>query len=214
MGPVRVLVVDDQALFRAGLIGLLRSDPRVNVVGQAGDGVEALRRIPAVHPDVVLMDLRMPRLDGIQATAQIAKEHPRVAVLVLTAVQADDLVIEALEAGAAGLVVKDASAEEVVSAILSVAAGDQVISRDLGRRVVARAAGHAVVPLTRPGGLSDRQLQILRLMAAGFAAKQIARQLGLSEKTVRNQSSLLYAKLHVQDRAQAILYAVRKGLVA
>lgn len=214
MGPVRVLVVDDQALFRAGLIGLLRGDPRVNVVGQAGDGVEALRRIPAVHPDVVLMDLRMPRLDGIQATAQIAKEHPRVAVLVLTAVQADDLVIEALEAGAAGVVVKDATAEEVVSAILSVAAGDQVISRDLGRRVVARAAGHGVVPLTRPGGLSDRQLEILRLMAAGFAAKQIARQLGLSEKTIRNQSSLMYAKLHVQDRAQAILYAVRKGLVA
>ncbi len=214
-GPVRVLVVDDESLFRAGLVQLLRGDRRLNVVGSAVDGEDALRRVELLKPDVVLMDLRMPRLDGVLATGAIVERFPASRVLVLSAVHSDDLVIEALQAGAAGAIVKDSDPAALVAAILAVADGDQVMSGDLGRRVVALAARSGPVhEQTRSDGLTNRQIDILRLMASGLAAKQIARQLGISEKTVRNQSSLMYAKLHIQDRAQAILYAVRKGLVA
>lgn len=210
---VRVLVVDDQTLFREGLVELLKADQRVSLVGQAEDGEQALERIAAFLPAVVLMDVRMPRLDGIRATARIVKEFPSVRVVILASVQTDDSVVEALRAGAAGYVLKDADHESLVAAILSAAEGRHVLNREGQVAVVSAALGKLERPRP-PDGLTYRQLQILRLMALGLALKQIGRELGLSEKTVRNQASLMYAKLRIHDRAQAILYAFHKGLVA
>jgi DNA-binding NarL/FixJ family response regulator len=211
--PVRVLVVDDQQLFRLGLVGLLRSGTGVDVVGQAEDGDEAIELVDALLPDVVLLDVRMPRLDGIHATARIVADHPSVRVVILSSINTDDSVVEALRAGAVGYVLKDADRETVVAAILGAAEGRHVLSPGGQQAVVAAALGR-VDPQSPPDGITPRQLQILRLMALGLALKQIGRELGVAEKTVRNQASLMYAKLRIHDRAQAILYAFHKGLVS
>jgi DNA-binding NarL/FixJ family response regulator len=205
--------VDDQTLFREALVELLTAEYGLDVVGQAEDGEEALRRVAALLPDVVLMDVRMPRLDGIRATARIVAAHPSVRVLMLASVQTDGSVVEALRAGAWGYVLKDAGRASVVEAIMRAAEGGHVLSQDGQRAVVAAALGRAEEEHP-PAGLSARQFQILRLMSRGLDLKQIARDLGMAEKTVRNQASLMYSKLRVRDRAQAILYALHKGLAA
>ena len=210
---IRVLVVDDQTLFREGLAELLKKERDLDVVGQAEDGEDAIRRVSAMLPDVVLMDVHMPRLDGIRATARIVAAHPKVRVLMLASVQTDDSVVEALRAGAWGYVLKDAGRAGVVEAIVRAAEGRHVLSYDGQRAVVTAALGRAEEERS-PAGLSARQFQILRLMTLGLELKQIARELGVAEKTVRNQASLMYAKLRVHDRAQAILYALHKGLAA
>jgi DNA-binding NarL/FixJ family response regulator len=209
--PIRVVVVDDQALFRAGLVALLNDDASVSVVGQAEDGVQAIERVAAILPDVVLMDVRMPRLDGIRATARIIARHPSVRVLILAAVQTDDSVVEAMRVGAAGYVLKDSDGPALIAAIQQAAEGRKVLSHEsqiafIGAAIGRPEEGH------RPDGLTANQLKLLRLMSMGLALKQIARELGVKEKTVRNQASLMYAKLRVHDRVQAVLYAVHKGL--
>lgn len=211
--PVRVLVVDDQQLFRLGLAELLKSGTGVDVVGQAEDGDQAIELVDGLLPDVVLIDVRMPRLDGIRATARIVADHPSVRVLILSSINTDDSVVEALRAGAVGYVMKDTDRETLVAAILSAAEGRHVLSQGGQQAVVAAALGR-VDPPSPPDGITSRQLQILRLMASGLALKQIGRELGVAEKTVRNQASLMYAKLRIHDRAQAILYAFHKGLVS
>jgi DNA-binding NarL/FixJ family response regulator len=211
--PVRVVVVDDQQLFRLGLVELLRSGTGIDVVGQAEDGEEAIERVAALLPDVVLIDVRMPRLDGIRATARIVAGHPSVRVVILASIQTDGSVVEALRAGAVGYVLKDADRETLVAAILSASEGRQVLSQGGQQAAVAAALGK-VTPQSPPDGITPRQLQILRLMALGLALKQIGRELGVAEKTVRNQASLMYATLRIHDRAQAILYAFHKGLVS
>jgi DNA-binding NarL/FixJ family response regulator len=210
---VRVVVVDDQALFRAGVVALLQGDPSVSVVGQAEDGLQAIERVSATLPEVVLMDVRMPRLDGIRATARIVAEHPSIRVLILASIQTDDSVVEAIRAGAAGYVLKDTDRASLVSAILRAAHGGQVLGRQSQAAVVGAALGKSKAQRP-PDGLTLGQLKLLRLMSMGLALKQIARELGVKEKTVRNQASLMYAKLRVRDRVQAVLYAVHKGLVA
>jgi DNA-binding NarL/FixJ family response regulator len=209
--PVRVVVVDDQALFRAGLVALLNADPSVSVVGQAGDGLQAVERVAAILPDVVLMDVRMPRLDGIRATARIIARHPSVRVLILAAVQTDDSVVEAMRVGAAGYVLKDSDGPALIAAIQQAAEGRKVLSHESQIAVIGAALGRPEEE-HRPDGLTASQLKLLRLMSMGLALKQIARELGVKEKTVRNQASLMYAKLRVHDRVQAVLYAVHKGL--
>jgi DNA-binding NarL/FixJ family response regulator len=209
--PVRVLVVDDQQLFRLGLTELLRSGTGVDVVGQAEDGVEAIELVDALLPDVVLIDVRMPRLDGIRATARIVADHPTVRVLILSSINTDDSVVEALRAGAVGYVRNDADRETVVAAILGAAEGRHVLGPGGQQAVVAAALGR-VDPPSPPDGITPRQLQILRLMASGLALKQIGRELGVAEKTVRNQASLMSAKLRIHDRAEAILYPFHQGL--
>jgi DNA-binding NarL/FixJ family response regulator len=209
--PVRVVVVDDQALFRAGLVALLNADPSVSVVGQAGDGLQAVERVAAILPDVVLMDVRMPRMDGIRATARIIARHPSVRVLILAAVQTDDSVVEAMRVGAAGYVLKDSDGPALIAAIQQAAEGRKVLSHESQIAVIGAAFGRPEEE-HRPDGLTASQLKLLRLMSMGLALKQIARELGVKEKTVRNQASLMYAKLRVNDRVQAVLYAVHKGL--
>jgi DNA-binding NarL/FixJ family response regulator len=209
---VRVVIADDQTLFRVGLARLLGEDPRVEVVGQAGDGLEAVRLARSLQPDVVLMDLKMPELDGIEATRRIVAEQPSVRVLLLTGFEADNHVLQALRAGASGYILKDSRPDSIVSSLLAVQAGERVMASVVANRVLEMLTG-TTTPKEFYDGLTAREIEILRLLAAGKANKQIAFQLKISEKTVRNHVSNMYEKLGIYDRSQAVLYAVRKGLV-
>jgi DNA-binding NarL/FixJ family response regulator len=207
-----VLIADDQTLFRAGLARLLDEDPRVQVVGQAIDGADVVKRAAALKPDVVLMDLKMPGVDGIEATRRIASEHPEIKVLVLTTFDADSYVLQALRAGASGYVLKDSQPAAIVSSILAVTAGERVMATAVANRVLDMLTGTTTTKEFYDG-LTAREIEILKLLATGQPNKQIARRLGISEKTVRNHVSHMYEKLQIYDRSQAVLYAVRKGLV-
>jgi DNA-binding NarL/FixJ family response regulator len=209
---VRVLIADDQTLFRVGLARLLEEDPHVQIVGQAGDGVEAVKLAAALKPDVVLMDLKMPNLDGIEATRQIASSQPDVRVLLLTTFEADNHVIQALKAGASGYILKDSKPDSIVSSLLAVMAGERVMASAVANRVLEMLTG-TTTPKEFYDGLTGREIEILKLLAGGMANKQIAYKLKISEKTVRNHVSNMYEKLNIYDRSQAVLYAVRKGLV-
>jgi DNA-binding NarL/FixJ family response regulator len=208
----RVLIADDQTLFRSGLARLLDGDDRVTVVGEAFDGLEAVKLAASLKPDVVLMDIKMPNLDGIEATRRIVSESPKSKVLMLTTFEADNHVIQALKAGASGYVLKDSEASAIVSSILAVVAGERVMASAVANRVLEMLTG-ATTPKEFYDGLTAREVEILKMLATGMANKQIAYKLKISEKTVRNHVSNMYEKLGIYDRAQAVLYAVRKGLV-
>ncbi len=208
----RVLIADDQTLFRSGLARLLDGDDRVTVVGEAKDGLEAVKLAAALKPDVVLMDIKMPNIDGIEATRRIVAESPKSKVLMLTTFEADNHVIQALKAGASGYVLKDSEASAIVSSILAVVAGERVMASAVANRVLEMLTG-ATTPKEFYDGLTAREVEILKMLATGMANKQIAYKLKISEKTVRNHVSNMYEKLGIYDRAQAVLYAVRKGLV-
>jgi DNA-binding NarL/FixJ family response regulator len=208
----RVLIADDQTLFRTGLAGLLHSDRRVNVVGEAVDGADAVKLVDELKPDVVLMDVKMPNLDGVEATRRIVADHPEVKILILTTFDADTFVLQALRAGASGYVLKNSQPEAIVSSILAVLSGERVMASAVANRVLDMLSG-TTTPKDFYNGLTAREIEILKLMAVGQANKQIARKLEISEKTVRNHVSHMYEKLQIYERSQAVLYAVRKGLV-
>ena len=209
---VRVLLADDQTLFRVGLARLLEADPRVEIVGEAADGAEAVRLVGSLKPDVVLMDLKMPNLDGISATREIVAKHPDVKVLILTTWDADNHVIQALKAGASGYILKDSKVEPIISSLLAVKQGERVMATAVANRVLEMLTG-STTPKEFYDGLTSREMEILKLLAGGMANKQIAYQLMISDKTVRNHVSNMYEKLKIYDRTQAVLYAIRKGLV-
>src|SRR3989454_12445488 len=208
----RVLIADDETLFRTGLARLLDEDPRVEVVGQAVAGADVVKRAAALHPDVILMDLKRPNVDGVEATRRIVAEHPEIRVLILSTFDADSYVLQALRAGASGYVLKDSQPEAIVSSILAVMSGERVMANAVANRVLDLLTG-AATPKEFYDGLTAREVEILKLLATGLANKQIARRLAISEKTVRNHVSHMYEKLQIYDRSQAVLYAVRKGLV-
>ena len=208
----RVLIADDQTLFRSGLARLLDVDDRVSVVGEAVDGADAVKLALSLKPDVVLMDIKMPNLDGIEATRRIVSENPMIKVLILTTFEADNHVIQALKAGASGYVLKDSQAGAIVSSVLAVVAGERVMASAVANRVLEMLTG-ATTPKEFYDGLTVREVEILRMLATGMANKQIAFKLKISEKTVRNHVSNTYEKLGIYDRSQAVLYAVKKGLV-
>ena len=208
----RVLIADDQTLFRAGLARLLNEDSRIEVVGQALDGLDAVKQALKLKPDVVLMDIKMPNADGIEATRQITEADPSIKILVLTTFETDSQVIQALKAGASGYVLKDATAEAIVSSIVSIMSGEKVMASAVANRVLAMLTG-TTTPKEFYDGLTNREIEILKLLANGMANKQIAYRLKISEKTVRNHVSNTYEKLGIYDRSQAVLYAVKKGLV-
>jgi len=208
----RVVIVDDQTLFRTGLARLLDEDPRVEVVGQAKDGADLIDRVASLNPDVILMDLKMPNIDGVEATRRIVAEHPEIKVLILSTFDADSYVLQALRAGASGYVLKDSQPDAIVSSILAIMSGERVMANAVANRVLDLLTGTAT-PKQFYDGLTAREIEILKLLANGLANKQIARSLAISEKTVRNHVSHRYEKLQIYDRSQAVLYAVRKGLV-
>lgn len=212
MSAVRVLLVDDQALFREALAVLLGVRADVEVVGEAGDGDEALRRVAELAPDVVLMDLHMPVLNGIAATRRLHVEHPAVRVIALTTFDDDEDVFAALRAGAVGYLLKDVSSERLVEAVLAAARGESVLQPSVAAKVVARfaqlpdtAAAPRPQPLVVP--LSERELAVLRLLADGTSNREIAAALFLAEGTVKNHVTNVLAKLGARDRTQAALRA-------
>jgi DNA-binding NarL/FixJ family response regulator len=206
---VRVLVVDDHPLFRDGLAGLLRELPDVELAGQAATGEEAVALIASTAPDVVLMDLHMPGMGGIEATRRVTAEHPRVAVLVLTMLDDDQSLRDAVAAGARGYLLKEATPDEIVNAIHAVVAGQAVFGGPMSGRVLSALA--TGTPQRGLDGLTDREEEVLRLLARGLTNSAIAERLGLSGKTVRNHVSNLFSKLGVADRAAAVAKARDAG---
>lgn len=217
--PVSVVVADDHPVFQAGLRTLVEETPSLSLAGAANDGEEAVAVCAAVRPDVVLMDIRMPGVSGVEATRRIVAAAPRTAVLMLTMLEDDTSLFAAMRAGARGYVLKGAAGEDIVRAVLGVAAGDTVFGRDLATRM-ARIFGPGIqggtggsTALTHPfPGLSPRERDILGLLASGDSNPAIADRLALSEKTVRNNVSAIFAKLGVTDRPTAIVRARRAGL--
>ncbi len=209
---VRVLLVDDQALFREALGTLLSVRPEVVVVGEAENGDEAVRRAAVLRPDVVLMDLHMPVLDGIAATRRLRAEQPDVRVLALTTFDDDEDVFEALRAGAVGYLLKDVTSQRLVEALLAAVRGESVLQPSVAAKVVARFAtliDQAAPPRPQPliVPLSDRELSVLRLLADGRSNREIATNLFLAEGTVKNHVTNVLAKLSARDRTQAALRA-------
>jgi DNA-binding NarL/FixJ family response regulator len=210
--PIRVLIADDHPLFRDGLAALLRSGQDTELAGAATTGPEAIELAGRVLPDVVMMDLRLPGLNGIEATRRIVAASPHIAVVVLTMLDDDNSVFAALRAGARGYLLKGADHEEIRRAVHAAAAGEAIFGTGLAARVLAYfAAGSAAVPSTFPQ-LTEREREVLELVAQGRSNAVIASRLRLSEKTIRNNVSNILVKLHVADRAQAIVRARDAGL--
>ena len=211
---IRVLICDDQVVVREGLRAILSTATGIKVVGEAGDGDEALALVAQAAPDVVLMDLKMPGMNGVQATRAILTRHPGVRVLVLTTYDADEWVLNAVRGGASGYLLKDTPREGLIAAIEGTAAGrthvDPAVAGKLFQHVVR---GPAAFPTAIAADLSDREMEVLRLLARGLNNADIARRLYLSEGTVRNYVSAILAKLDVSDRTQAAVLALRHGLV-
>lgn len=217
MNPIRLLIVDDQRLMREGLRTLLELEPDLVVAGEAEDGASALEKFADILPDVVLMDIRMPRLDGVEATRRIRQRWNEARIIILTTFDDDALVFDGLRAGALGYLLKDVSGEELAEAIRKVAGGGALIEPSVARKVLAEFA--RLAPPARPfqeqltEPLSERELEILKLLAQGANNRQIASQLFLAEGTVKNYVSAILAKLGVEDRTQAALRARELGLL-
>jgi DNA-binding NarL/FixJ family response regulator len=212
---IRVLICDDQWIVCEGLEAILSADPEIEVVAVAHDGAEALALIPEAAPDVVLLDLKMPGMDGVQATREICRRFPTIKVLVLTTYGADEWVFEAIRAGAAGYLLKGTPRESLIEAVKGTAAGrthvDPSVAGKLFDRVVQSEVPSEASKIV--DALSDRELDVLRLLARGYSNPDIARQLYLSEGTVRNYVSAILTKLEVPDRTRAAVLALRYGLV-
>ena len=214
METLRILIAEDPPLFRKGVISLLSSVPDFEVVGEATTGEEAVVRAAQLLPDVVLMDLQMPKVNGIEATRRILQQSPSVRVLMVTLFEDEDSVFMALRAGARGYVLKDADEEEMVLAIRAVGKGEAIFSPNVATRVLSyfAASPRAGAPPQAFPTLTDREREILHLIAQGHPNPAIARQLSLSTKTVGNYVSNIFTKLQVADRAQAIIRAREAGL--
>ncbi|MFF3634735.1 response regulator [Streptomyces sp. NPDC002250] len=213
--PARVVVADDQTVVREGIVMLLGLLPGLEVVGSAGDGEEAVRLVAELAPDVVLMDLRMPRCDGVEATRRIRSEYPGTQVVVLTTFGDDESLFPALHAGARGYLTKDAGGDEIVRAVESVLSGEAGLAPSVQRRLLERLAEPPPAPaLTEaPDGLTAREAEVLVLIAEGLSNQEIARRLCVSTATVKTHINNLFAKTGLKDRAQAVRYAYAKGLV-
>jgi DNA-binding NarL/FixJ family response regulator len=205
--PIRLLIADDHPIVRDGLTGMFAADPDFSVVGEAADGSQALRLAAAVRPDVILMDLRMPGMDGVTAIAELARRGNPARVLVLTTYDTDSYVLPAIEAGATGYLLKDAPRDELLRAVRAAAAGQSVLSPSVAARLMSRVREPA------PEVLSQRELEVLALVAGGSANRETAARLFISEATVKTHLLHIYAKLGVTDRAAAVAEAFNRGLL-
>ncbi|GAA1709045.1 response regulator [Streptomyces yatensis] len=219
---IKVIIVDDQAMVRAGFAALLAAQSDIDVVGEAPDGREGVEVSRRTHPDVVLMDVRMPEMDGLEAARQLL-DPPRGVihrpkVLMLTTFDVDDYVYEALRAGASGFLLKDAPPADLISAVRVVAAGEALLAPSVTRRLIAdfarqRPAPRRDGPSSRRGGLTPRETEVLELIARGLSNQEIAESLVLAEQTVKTHIGRVLAKLGLRDRAQAVIFAYESGLV-
>ncbi|RME89409.1 MAG: DNA-binding response regulator [Anaerolineae bacterium] len=214
MQPIKLLLVDDQRLMRDGLRTLLELESDLRVVAEAENGRQALNAYAQYRPDVVLMDIRMPEMDGVEATRRILAEHPQAKIIILTTFDDDEYVFEGLRAGALGYLLKDVSSEELAQAIRTVAAGGALIEPSIARKVLAEFSRlRPTKPTSLPEPLSAREREILSLLAQGLSNRQIAARLHLAEGTVKNYVSTILQKLGVTDRTQAALKGRELGLV-
>jgi DNA-binding NarL/FixJ family response regulator len=212
--PIRVVLADDHLLFRAGLRQLIELEPDIQVVAEASNGVEALQALADHRPDILLVDLSMPVLDGLGVLAAACRDHPRVSLLVLTMHGEESIVLRALAAGAHGLLRKDADSGDVVGAIRTLVVGGAWIeSRAAGALLEDYRRLNALVGRSAAGRLSERDIALLRLLAAGHSNKEISAALGLAESTIKNQLGALFDRLGVNDRTQAALYAFSHGIL-
>jgi DNA-binding NarL/FixJ family response regulator len=209
---VKVVVADDQTVVREGLVTLLSTMPGIQVVGFAVDGEQSLALVAETAPDVVLMDLRMPGLDGVAATRRIREAHPDTQVVVLTTYADDDSILDALRAGALGFLTKDAGRDHIRRALEAAAAGQAILDPAVQARLVQVAHPPHATPAAIPDGLTDREVDVLRLIAAGNSNGEIAAQLFVSEATVKTHINHIFAKTGSRDRAQAITYAHQHGI--
>lgn len=216
---IRLILADDHAVVRAGTRQLLERQPDFDIVGEASDGEEAVRLAHELQPDVVVMDVRMPRLSGVEATRRIKAECPEVRVLVLTAHDDDEYVFALLQAGANGYLLKTAEFEELVKAIHTVASGQSALAPEVTGKVVAQFASGKSLPEVLANnedqydGLTEREMGILKLVGKGLSNKQIGKQLFISDRTVQAHLSNIFSKLGVSSRTEAVMHAVRKGWI-
>jgi DNA-binding NarL/FixJ family response regulator len=217
MDPIRVVIADDQPLVRSGLRASFNDLPDIVIVGEAANGLEAVRRVREVTPDVVLMDINMPRMNGLESTREIGRlgEHP-TKVVMLTMFDHDEYVFEALRIGASGFVLKDAPTEKLVEAVREVASGDALLSPSVTRRLIAEFARRPVLDSTASPALvnlTQRELDVFRLLVRGYHNEDIAKALVLGESTVKSHVQHLYQKLGVRDRVQLVIYAYENDLI-
>jgi DNA-binding NarL/FixJ family response regulator len=212
---IDVLLVDDEAMVREGFRMILETEPDIRVAGEAADGREALRQTAELHPDVVLMDIRMPELDGLEATRRLVA-NGSARVLVLTTFDNDEYVYEALKSGASGFMLKSAPRDQLITAVRVVAAGEQLLAPGITRRLIEEYVRRPAPGATRPAALrdlSERELDVLRLIARGRSNQEIAAELFIGEATVKTHIGRIFAKLGLRDRAQAVVAAYEAGLV-
>lgn len=218
MTAIRVLIADDQMMVRQGLTVLLNAEPGIEVVGQAVDGADAIEKVAELDPDVVLMDIRMPRLGGIEATRAVTEaDGSTVKVLVLTTFDLDEYVYEALRAGASGFLLKDASSDELAHAVRVVAEGEALLAPNITKRLIAEfarvGAGPRAAHKGRTGDLTERETEVLILIAQGLSNTEIAARLVVAEQTVKSHVGRILTKLGLRDRTQAAVHAYETGLV-
>jgi DNA-binding NarL/FixJ family response regulator len=211
----RVLIADDDALMRAGLVELLSADPSIEIVGKASTGREAVERTRRLDPDVILMDVRMPDLDGIAATRELTRASPRTKVLILTTFEQDDYIFGALRAGASGFLLKRTQPEELIAAVHAVSAGDALLSPSVTRRVIDRMAQQPTPEIADQAKLQEltaREREVLELVARGLSNREVANELVVEESTIRTHVKRILMKLDLRDRVQIVIFAYESGV--
>jgi len=213
MDKISVLIADDHTLFRKGVRKMLEAEEDMKVVSEAATGREALEQARALMPDVILMDIRMPDMDGIEAARTLHREMPHIGIIFVTMFEDDESVFRGLQAGGRGYILKDADPETMLRAIRAVAHGESLLGPTVAQKVMRQFAALPGKQAPLVDELTPRELEVLTLIAEGRSNKEIARKLSISEKTVKNHINNIFSKLHLYDRTQAMLYAIRKGLV-
>jgi NarL family two-component system response regulator YdfI len=214
MNPIRVMITDDHLIVREGLRLILETAENIEVVGEAVDGAECLRLVPEFQPDVILMDLQMPRMDGITAIGHLRLDHPEMAIVILTTYNEDDLMLRGLQAGARGYLLKDSSRENLLDAIQAAARGETLLKPEILARVLAPHSTPRPAPIPQTDStLTERELEVLQSAARGERNKEIAYKLGITERTVKAHLASIYQKFGVDSRAAAVAVAAQKGML-